>query len=142
MSTTEQVHACIQGMFDALSNLDIDNAVSFLADTHCVWNVRAGDLSDPTIWKAGHYGQRADFKDFMAKHKSWKVRFKHLHTDIWEDPEGSKRTAVVVLEESGNAVFNDGHTHEWNEVRNLWALAEINGTWKITGSMHHIGESA
>ena len=142
MAITEQVYACIEGMFDAQMNLDANGAMSFMADTHCIWNVQAGDLSDPTIWKAGPFVSRSELNDWMAKQKSYEVKFKYLHTDIWEAPDSSKRTAVVVIEETGKVIFSDGAIREWNEVVNLWALAEIAGTCKITGSMHHIGESA
>ena len=142
MAIIEQVHACIEGMFNAQINRDVDGAMSFMADSHCIWNVRAGDLSDPTIWKAGPFVSRIELKEWMAKQQSYEVKYKYLHTDIWEAPDKSRRTAIAVVEETGKAVFNDGNIREWKEVVNLWALAEIDDTWKITGSMHHIGESA
>ena len=141
MTAEEEVHACVQGMFDALMHLDADRAMSYMADTHCIWNVRAGDLSDPTIWKAGPFAQRFEMPDYVAKHKSYEVKFESLHTDIWQSPDGTKRTAIMVVKETGKSVLKDGKTHEWNGVVNLWSVVEIDGIWKITGSMHHIGEA-
>ena len=142
MSNIEQVHACIDGMFNAQINGDVDGALSFMADSHCIWNVRAGDLSDPTIWKAGGYATRIELKEWLSKQQSYNVQYKYLHTDIWEAPDKSRRTAIAVVEETGKAVFHDGNIREWTEVVNLWSVAEIDGTWKVTGSMHHVGESA
>ena len=136
MSNIEQVHACIDGMFNAQINGDVDGALSFMADSHCIWNVRAGDLSDPTIWKAGGYATRIELKEWLSNNQSYKCQYKYLHTDLHK----SGRTAIVVIEETGKAVSHDGRTHEWTEVVNLWSLAEIDGTWKVTGSMHHIGD--
>ena len=79
--------------------------------------------------------------DYVAKHKSYEVKFESLHTDIWQSPDGTKRTAIMVVKETGKSVLKDGKMHEWNGVVNLWSVAEIDGIWKITGSMHHIGEA-
>lgn len=55
-----------------------------------------------------------------------------------EDPD--QVAAIVVVKETGEATAVDGKSHVWTNVINLWSLAKIDGRWKITGSMHHIGE--
>ena len=72
MSNIKQVYACIDGMFNAQINGDVDGALAFMADSHCIWNVRAGDLSDPTIWKAGGYATRIELKEWLSKQQSYK----------------------------------------------------------------------
>ncbi len=126
-------------MFDALMHLDADRKCPIWPTLIAYEIIRAGDLSDPTIWEAGPFAQRFEMPNYVAKHKSYEVKFESLHTDIWHSPDGTKRTAIMVVKETGKAVLQDGKTHERSEVVNPWSKAEFDGSWKITGSMHHIG---
>ena len=143
MSTTEiEVQAVVAAFHRAATEGDAEGLNECLAETHVTWSAGPGNTNDPTIWKAGgfHRGGIEATRERIAKMKSYSVEVENLHVDVNEGENPDQAAAVVVVKETGEATAVDGKSHVWTNVINLWSLAKIDGRWKITGSMHHIGE--
>ena len=143
MSTTElEVQAVVAAFHRAAIEGDAEGLNNCLAETHVTWSVGPGNTNDPTIWKAGgfHRGGIEAIRERIAKTKSYSAEIENLHVDVNEGENSDQAAAVVVVKETGEATRVDGKSYVWTNVINLWSLAKIDGRWKITGSMHHIGE--
>ena len=128
------VQRVVSRYHQAVTDKDVEAALRCLGESHFLLGLGAGSTSDPTLWRAGPFRTRDDMRKWLSEISAYNVTLEFLHTDVRENE------AVVVAKETGSGTGADGSTHSWEGVTNLWCLAEIEGDWRIIGSMHHIGE--
>ena len=137
---SQEVQQVIRRYHQAISDDDTTAALDCLGDSHLTVCLEAGSTTDPTVWQAGGYRTREDMRRLYAasadaEDSVYTTAIDFLHTHL------RGNSAVVVTRETGSSMFG-GKKQVWEDVLNLWCLAQIEGRWRIVGSMHHIGDPA
>ena len=135
---TDDVHGVIRRYHQAITDGDTAAALDCLGDGHLTICLEAGSTTDPTVWQAGGYRTREDMRRLYAasgagETGAYRNSIEFLHTHV------RGNAAVVVTRESGSSTF-EGVEQTWEDVLNLWCLAQVDESWRIVSSMHHIGD--
>ena len=119
---TQAIQQVISRYHQAITDQDADAAINCIGTTY----LRFGKMEDQ--WRAGfnNHGEWADqFRSGLPSDYTNSIEF--MNTNVEEN------TAVVVTKETGS-----GGAGSWEDVTNLWFLAQQEGEWKIVGSGHFI----
>ena len=119
----------------AWTDREVDTALACLGDSYVRAIKGMGDTGDPSEWNGG-YGVRDQMHAWMDgsfgdPKFSYTNEIEFLHTDI------NEQSGVVVTRETGSQVLKEG-ANEWNDMKMLWWVANIDSEWKIVGSLHNI----
>ena len=123
----QEAQQVVSRLHQAVTNQDVETALSCYGETYFRVERRAKG------WKAGPFQTRDDLRQWFPCTRAYTNTIEFLQTDI------TKNSAVVVTQETGSFTAGDG-THSWEDRTNLWCLANIEGAWKIIGSVHRVSD--
>lgn len=135
----QEVQQVISRYHQAITDRDVEMALSCLADTYVQLGRTQGPPGDPTRWRTGALRtpaeRRKQFSEVISSPlSSYENTLDFQHAYINEN------AAVVVARETGSSTNEKGEKHSWEGITNLWCLARIGGAWKITSSIHYLSD--
>ena len=122
------IEQVITSYHKALEKKDPQGAMAYLSSQY--FTMGPGPAEDPHRWGIGRM-PKALWKKWF-KEASYKNKLAFLHSEINGD------LAIAVASESGKITMPDGEGHKWDGAVNVWCLAKVKGSWKITSSVHGI----
>ena len=135
MPDIQGVQQLVSRYHQAWTDRELDTALSCIGDSYVRAIRGMEDTGHPTTWNGG-YGARDQMRTWMETgfnnpEFSYSNDIEFLHTDI------NEQSGVVLTRETGSQANSRG-SNEWNGMKNLWWVANIDGEWKIVGSLHNI----
>ena len=135
MPDIQGVQQLVSRYHQAWTDRELDTALSCIGDSYVRAIRGMEDTGHPTTWNGG-YGARDQMRTWMEAgfndpEFSYSNDIEFLHTDI------NEQSGVVLTRETGSQANSRG-SNEWNGMKNLWWVANIDGEWKIVGSLHNI----
>ena len=128
----QEIQQVVSRYHQALTDADAEASLQCLGDTYFRFGRRIeGSADDLTRWGAAGFGTREDMRQWLSGGGTYTNTIEFLHTDVQEN------AAVVVTKETGSSSSGE-RSFSWEGVTNLWCVAQVEGTWRIVGSAHHI----
>lgn len=129
------VQQLISRYHQAWTDRELDTALACIGNSYVRAIKGMDDTGHPTDWNGG-YGARDQMHTWMEDgfndlEFSYTNEIEFLHTDI------NEHSGIVVTRETGSSANSQG-TNEWNGMKMLWWVANIDDEWKIVGSLHNI----